>query len=428
MSRLGHRAGPASTRRTDGKRERRLSGLLALLAMTVVASVVAIGVPSVDAANVPTTPVTVTATPVTGLADGQLLNLNIKTTADYPVYAAEARVCRAGVDYQISTTDLPAIDWQLGGANCPNVPITTSAELTSFNGNTYLQAPTPEGASWPLRVGSGTIEWKDTGNRTQRLTCDSTSPCALVVQVFGGTPTRWTPWVQTLTYRDNDPIAACGGPAKDILSTGASDRMTEAWVSWTLGICKAGSGSQAGAPSRATFSGEGLGVSGFDDKSLDLAYTAVGYDDEIGFLPPADPAKPRRPGVMVPLGLNATVLAVGNGTIGPSGRKEPYRDIKLTLAEAALLISGGAPAMFDALPAIYARNPELKGSGMFNAGTQVQVAAASEAEATSWFWGNHVKSLRPDAWKVPNLGTYGDEAGQLRGADASFARHLRSQP
>lgn len=420
--RAGERPAPARTTRA---RRRPLGVALAIIGLLLISAAGVIALPSAPAraANVPNTDVTVTVTPTTGVVDGTVLKVNVKTSAAYPVYSAEARVCRAGVDYQTSTGSFPAKDWDIGGANCPSIPITTSADLTVFDGATYTFAPTPEGETFSIRAGAGIIEWVDNGGTKRSLTCDAANPCALVTQIFGGPTPVWTPHVQPLTYRNDDPITACGGPAKDILNSGASDRMSEAWIAWTLGICAAKASPEPGAPSRATFAGEGLGVSGFDDRSLDLAYTAVGYDDAVNFLPQVDPANPtpRRGNVMVPTALNAVVLAVGNGTIGNNGRKVPYGDVKLTLDEAAALISGGNLAMNDHLPAIYARNPQLKATGFFNTGTTVQVAAASEAEAPSWFWGNHLKTLRPSAWRVPDNGSFGDERGKPRGADASFA-------
>ena len=50
-------------------------------------------------------------------------------------------------------------------------------------------------------------------------------------------PATWFPVLVPLTFKDTDPIAGCGGPATGILQSGGSDRMQDAWISWTLNEC-----------------------------------------------------------------------------------------------------------------------------------------------------------------------------------------------
>ncbi|MEZ5145256.1 MAG: hypothetical protein R2726_22500 [Acidimicrobiales bacterium] len=394
--------------------------LAAAVLIGVVAAAGAVSPPTASADDVPGTPVTVTVAPTSGLTDGALLTVNIKTTAAYPIYAAEAKVCRPGVAYQTSRGARPAPDFDFGSSDCPAVPISSSADLQAVDYGIFDLTQTPEGETFPLRVGTGKADWPDRNGVKRTLTCDSANPCTLVVQLFGGNPAVWKPVTVGLTYRPDDPIAGCGGPAQSILDTGASDRMSDAWIEWTVGVCASGKLPSPGAPTRANFAGEGLAVSGFDDGSLDLAYTAVGYDDKVGFLPAGAP--PQRAAVLVPVAINATVIGVGNGRPGPNGRKLPYEDLKLSLDEAAAMISGGPTGLF-ASPyglSISQRNPELA-TGIFNSTSAIQAGGPSEAEATNWFLTRHFQQLRPAVWKVPDAGVFGDEAGQTRGADASLA-------
>ena len=370
--------------------------------------------------------VTVKADPTTLLTDGQSVAMNVKTTADVPVYSAEARVCRAGVTYQVSSEARPNDDFKANGANCPLNAVSSSGDAVAVDNSMFTFAPTPEGETFALRVGLGVVAWKD-GVEDRLLTCDATNACSLVVQLLmgAGVPS-WTPFVFPLTYQLNDPIAACGGVAPSVLATGGSDRMADAWVQWTLGSCRrAGS---SGAPSRASFTGEGLATSSFAAGGIDLAYTAAGYDDTVGLVP-ADiiPPADRRAMTPVPVAVNATVLALANGIPGNNGKKVPYRDVKLTLQEAAALLGGGTYGIEPYLDTILARNPELKKAGMFQTGTQFQVGAASTEDATTWFQTHHVDALRPNDWKVPSLpGVFGAEAGRARGSDVDYATAVPS--
>ena len=53
--------------------------------------------------------------------------------------------------------------------------------------------------------------------------------------------------------------------------------------------------------------------------------------------------------------------------------------------------------------------------------TPTAVQGPAEAEASSWFGTNTLHTLRPDAFKVPNIPLFGLDAGKQRGADASLA-------
>ncbi len=365
--------------------------------------------------------VTVKVEPTALLTDGQTVPINVKTTADVPVYSAEARVCRSGVTYQPSSEARPNPDFKANGANCPQNPISSSADAVGVDNAMFTFAPTPDGETFALRVGQGAINWLD-GAEQRSLSCDATTSCVLVVQLLmgAGVP-AWTPFVFTLTYQLSDPIAACGGVAPAVLATGGSDRMADAWVQWTLGTCRASGAT--GAPSRASFVGEGPAASSFAAGAIDVAYTASGYTDEVGLVP-ADiiPAADRRAMTPIPVALNASVLAVANGYPGNNGKKVPYSDIKLTLNEVAALLSGGTYGITPFVDAILDRNSQLKKTGMFPTSTQFQVGAGSTPDATTWFQTHHLDTLRPSEWKVPDLpGVFNTEAGRQRASDNDYA-------
>ena len=228
----------------------------------------------------------------------------------------------------------------------------------------------------------------------------------------------WTPYITKLSFKDTDPIAGCGGPAPGILVSGGSDRMQDAWISWTLDHChEAG---QTGGASRAVFNGEGAAVNSFATGKIDLAYTAAGYGNEVGLLDAANRQSPRQ-AVAVPIGLNAAVIAVAGGHQDKDHVKQPYDDLSLTQEEVAGLLSGGSGG-FKPTAALYARNPQLA-ENFFDTASSAGwlVAAPAEAEADSWFVTEQLFKNVPDAWKVPVEPQFGPDAGRTRGANNTLA-------
>jgi hypothetical protein len=328
------------------------------------------------------------------------------------------------VNYGTSTFFIPNDDFRIGGANCPSIPISTSGDLAAQASNTYTNAVRPGGDTFTFTAGVGTVTWNDTNGAAKSLTCDAQNPCDLVIQVRGiGSDgiLRWVPYVQRLTYRIDDPIAGCGGPAAGLVSSASSERNTRLWVDLTVAQCKA-PGAQAGALSSSSFAGEGSALEMYSRSDVDFVYSSVVYDSAsgLGRGDSSDPLTPRE-SALVPVALNATVLAVGNGYQGANGDKVPYSNVKLTLDEVAALLSGG-PAQIDSyLSAIYARNPQLQGTGMFSTSSSIQLGAVPDKESTTWYSTGLLDALRPNLWKVPNTGTFGIEAGRDRTALTSFA-------
>lgn len=403
--------------RSRGRRHLRvLAGLLVLAASLVAGGGPGLGGGGALAAD--GVPWSVTASPVSNITDGQLVSITVKTDSSLPIYQIEARVCRGGVDYQPNVGNRPSPDFELGGPNCPDKPLSSSADIATVDSTAYPGVIQPAGETTTIRVGSGVVAWTSPDGQQRTLQCDETSPCALVVELktSSGGVVSWIPWSTKLTYLPSDPIAGCGGPAAGILSTGGPDRLNDAWVSWTLQGCRRPG--QSGAPTRGIFSGEGEAMLAFDSGQLDLAYTAAAYNPKIGFVP--DTGLPRRAGVPVPVGVNAVVLAVAGGSVGTNGKTVPYRDIRLTLDEVAALLSGGASGIEPHVADIFARNPELARTGLF-ANNVFQVGATSTSEATHWFLTDLLDRAVPTAWRVPDAQYFAPDNGKDRGVDASFA-------
>jgi hypothetical protein len=397
-------------------------GLVVLAVAAAAVVVPATSAPPVGAID--PEPWSVVAKPVTSLTDGQGVVINVKTTTpDFPIYTAEVHVCRSGITYQPSTDDRPNVDFKLAGDNCPLTPISSSAD-SSITASTYNLAPTEGGATLQFAVGTGVVKWTSTQGGEKKLTCDSANPCTLVVELNAGNPATWIPWTQQLTYQVDDPVAGCGGPADGALESGASDRMADAWVNWTLEACR--KPGQTGALTTASFPSEGDAVQNFSTGKLDLAYSAAGYNPAVNLAP--DNPEPHRAVVSLPVAVNATVFAVGNGQPGPGGHKIPYTSPKLTLDEVAAMVSGGQFGLSPAQEqAIAARNPEFDptkgGTTLFvKVGSGYPVQGPAESESSSWVGTDYLTQLTPAAWRVPNLPLFGTDAGKPRGADAILAQ------
>ncbi len=391
--------------------------------MTLVLAALLLAPMGVPAGADDTTPWSVTVRPTSGLTDGQTVSITVKTTPDFVLYEAMARVCRHGVSYQAGDESRPNPDFSANGPNCPLTPLSSSADPVAVDSTLAPNDTTPDGETFPIKVGTGVVNWSAGGVPTT-LTCDANNPCDLVVELLGGPADAapvWFPTVHPLNYENSDPVAGCGGPASGILSAGGSDALTDAWVGWTLAQCK--TPGQVGAATRMTFDGEGTAVANFASGNLDIAYSAVGYDADAGFVPPDSiPGGPRAT-VAVPVALGASVLGLANGHFsGVNNRKVPYGPTNLTADEVAALLSGGPSGDIQGLiPTIDARNPDLLQSGFFDTNSSLLVGAPSDAEGSSWIMTRHLAANAPGEWKVPNLPLYGADAGRTRGADASLA-------
>ena len=372
-------------------------------------------------------PWTISVAPSTSLLDGQLITVNVKTDADHPVTVVQAQVCRSGVQYMPSSGADPATDFTLGGANCPSIPVSTSADIRIADDGPASFGATDAGYSFQMYVGVGTVNWSGSDG-DQTMTCDESNPCSLVVETRGRDDAgdyRWIPFVSELTYQVTDPISGCGGKATDVLATASSDRMIDSWVRWALEQCHL-PGAQGGAATVQSFVEESLAMESFSLGTVDIAYSATGYDSKLGF-GVGTTAEPivMRDYVAVPVALNAMVLAVGNGVPGSGGRKVPFTDLKMTVNEVTNLLAGGSSALGGDLSAIVERNPQFVVNGLFAPASPITLGATAENEATSWLFTNHFDVVRPELWKVPDDNAFGPERGMDRG---SYSRLPTADP
>ena len=374
--------------------------LLVVLAAIIVATVsLATGSsrPGWAAAGVTVTP----TTPLTGLVDGQRVTINVKADAATAVFGIEIRECRLDTTYTERADVLPS------GGKCPQGKVSSSSDGTvvrTSSGGINAVAHSDAGATIPYLVGSGVVEWQPAADGpTSNVTCDETHPCALVVQLSVTGAQNFV--VFKLEFGSADPLAGCGGQAKGILSTAGSDSMTEAWAALSRGACA--QPGAAGAPSRAVFSGEGLAVQSFMNGDADLAYTAAGYDADVGLAPGSDPAS-RRPGVATPIALNATVVAVGGGYRQETGDKAPYPPLEVKASELAALFGGGVPHVIRGdLPyraGIVGRNPTLSDGVLFATVPINRPEVPSETGSATWFITNYFTRMSPGDWIAPHDG------------------------
>ena len=402
---------------------RAIAGLAAALVAAVVIAPVDEG-PAAAQDSVPS----ITVEPTTGLEDGDAPVVTIKATAEHPVYEVKIRQCRAGVDYADGARN-PAPDFLPAAGNCPSKPISSSAESIPEMAIDNLRGVTqePSGAIIPYRVGSGVVEWGGDDDKQFSLQCDTDHACALVVELYGGPAGQehTTAHVFDLVFGAADTISACGGPAAGIVTSGGSDRMSDLWIQGTLAQCDEGDGG-TGALTRAVFTGEGESLSSYTAGLADMAYSALGYDEQAALVP--DPSQGRE-SIAVPVGLNAMVLAVGGGQKLANGNRVPYTDVTLTSEEFTIFLAGGKAAMTGPIEElnrsldIVERNVEFQRDGIFDVGSpNFQVAAGQERSTVAYMATKFAKTVAEPLFAVPRLGTFGDEQGEPRVVSSSFAQ------
>lgn len=350
-----------------------------------------------------------TATPTSGLLDGDTVTVNVRANPDVSVYRMSVRQCLLDASYTVE------MDVSARSGKCPVSPVSSSADLvtgkTAANG-LIASARTTAGADVAFRVGTGTTNW-DTPTGSASLTCDVTTRCGLVVLVEVGPDVRFQ--VFPLTFSDSDPIVACGGLAAGRIQAASSDELADAWAKWTRDYC-ASTGSLA--PSTTAFTGEGAAVTSFLGQGLDLAYGSSGLDPANGMVVTGTGS---RATVAVPVALNAAVLAVGGGkrriVDGNPADKAPYPEMQVTPGEAAALLSNGISGFQDdRLPyraSILAQNPALDGVAYW---TGANVSAPSLPLTAVHLLSKYFTTVAPADWVYRR-----DDPPSSRGATASLA-------
>ena len=166
--------------------------------------------------------------------------------------------------------------------------------------------------------------------------------------------------------------------------------------------------------------GEGDAASRFAAGNVDLAYTATGYNPDVGLVDAAALPAGVRPAVAVPIGISAVVLGLANGYFNSDGRKLPYDDVHLTVDELTDLVTGGQWQVDQ--PALWDENPQLAAGGVFQQGNvSFRVGAPAWSGSSTWLLTRYLHDLRPARWKVPELPLFGDVTGRPRTQSNSFA-------
>src|SRR5262249_6780665 len=162
---------------------------------------------------------------------------------------------------------------QFVAGKCPLAPVSSSASTLvhrSSSGGLIEAAQSTGGLTVNFLVGVGTVPL---GGGQPDMTCDPDHACQLVAKLQLVSCTQF--WAVPITFANADPIAGCGGSAAGAINTGGSDQLSDAWSNWTVQACR--QPGATGAPTRASFIGEGEAVQSFVTGDLDLAYTAAGY-------------------------------------------------------------------------------------------------------------------------------------------------------
>ncbi len=351
---------------------------------------------------------TVTADPTSDVLDGQAIDIRIDAPAGRTIsFGSRARICRDGPTYTSSSDLLP-----FGPGNCPNAGVSSSATPGGVAAIDVL--PDGRSAIGTLRVGTGRVVWGPASDADQfSLTCDTTSPCRLVVEIqtTAGTVVDASTLV---TFADASAIGSCGGAAPGVLSSAGSDRFIDSWARWTREQCDA---DRTKASSNAILTGEGNGLEAFATGQADLAFSATGPTL------PGRTLSTTRPSTSVPIALNAVVIGVLGGYYSespdwPSGVPRPFSDVRVTPAEMAALFGQGffgfSPQPDDAT---LGRNPQLA-SGVTFADPAM---APSGSEGTTFLATRWFDTVAGASWVTPRVPLDGIPALSPRGVEDELA-------
>ncbi|MBX3315056.1 MAG: hypothetical protein KF906_12140 [Actinobacteria bacterium] len=313
------------------------------------------------------------------LVDGQAVDVRVAapTGTQFSPLAGSVQICRDGPTYATEA------DLQFAAGNCPEVSVTSSASVANHAGLYVL--PDLSSAVGTYRIGVGRVTWSR-GAVEHELTCDSETPCRLVVAMRLGDGSSVVDSSTLLTFSDSSPLASCGGASPDAIDTAGPDRFIDTWARWTRTQCQATGGK---ASTTAVLAGEGLGLDSLAAGDADLTYSAVG-----SAMPGRDSGIAAAPSISVPIGVNAAVFALVGGypdpgaTDWPIGLRRGFDDVRVTPAEMASLFGQGVHG-FNATgsaDAVLARNPQL--AFVNGVGGPVQAPASSDAVSfftTRWF-------------------------------------------
>ena len=339
---------------------------------------------------------TITVTPAGDLTDGQ--GFTVKVVGPPGMTVLNSGFCDPDMPQPTSDRDLT--EW------CTD---------TVGNGQAGGLAPAdPDGVvelTVRAGVGSATKTAPALGT-THDWRCDATSHCLLPLVINPPNGDATFDISTVLSYRDDDPTAGCGGPAADQVASSAPDRLTEQWVSWTVGECAG-----KGLTTSASFESDGRALGEFADGSVDLAYSAVA---------PGSPGfgATTRPAVATPVAVNAAVLGVAGfypaaSSVPGSRLWKHVDDVKMSQAEVTALLSGHLGLDEDLQNSLIDRNPQFKlqqGAIGFTA-----PSALAGPQATTEVTSARLAALGGAGWSYPNSKSkYGDFAGKPLGTFGDY--------
>jgi sortase (surface protein transpeptidase) len=354
------------------------------------------------------TGLTVTATsPITNLADGQRVTVNVKASSNVTVFGINIQQCKLDQTYQ-SSDDLRSF-----AGKCPNKPLSSSASFAVSRSQTSgvgTAAKSANGVTLGFNVGVGVVTWTPVPDGPETsITCDPDHQCALVTEILTNAGAKYA--VFTLSFGTDDPFAACGGAAVGIVASSGPDLLQDAYTTWTKSFCTTSGAGIRGAPTLGGFGDEGAAVQSFANGTVDIAYTGAGYNPDVGF---ANGLASPRSALMVPIAIDASVLAAGGG-YSQLGDKVPYPEIELTPTEIAALYGRGLAYLTginDISPKIFARNPLLDGN-LISHTPAVKPLAPSQALASTYYMSKFLTKAVPNDWVTAS--------GDKRGAFSAVA-------
>lgn len=313
-------------------------------------------------------------------------------------------------------------------------PANSTGDYPSVTGHTI--AETSQGTQ--LYTSKITTQ-KTTTKAKPILVCDRTHPCKFVVAVFSyhkGTLASEAPEFLSVpvTFSTSPPLAGCSGAAPGSVNSESPSTLGSAITAWTVGACKAGLGG-GGILTDTVSSGQSdaSALGGFANGTVDLAYSAVGYNANPAFTPSVD-----RPYVAIPVAIDAVVLGHVQTYNEGSGGKTKLgvlgdfpQPLRITDSQLAQLLGGGPSTTANKWKstlgrALVAENPELVDGGGFYYGptrsiTQgvtnqnLGIVATSLVDGSTYFTTSFLHTLAPHA-----LTSY--RGGAALGVSADFGR------
>lgn len=282
----------------------------------------------------------------------------------------------------------------------------------------------PDGSKAVGSMVVGVGDAVDPNNKANVVTCDATHSCRLVLsgQILDqkGDPLSLFDASTVLRFAaTNNTASGCNGLASGVISSAAPDRLADVWAKWQGGECAAHK--TAGGAESTTISfptgGEAKALDFFSTGAADLAYTAVG-PDTAGFTP-----SKTRPWVAIPIGLDASVMALAGGHATttanpvpgiPIGLPQPFGNVDLTIPQIAELVSRG-PSYSQTVPDIVARNPTL--IALFgNLDVSQKPWAPAGPNSVSLFSSSSFEARAAAQWRTPAI-----EGDKPRGVITDFA-------